>query len=279
MFSLNRGCRLKIWKSSMAWAITAVLLGACVASGQDGGRAGSHKDAWAVQSWTEGYGFQSFPPACHDRSYFSGMPRGLMLGGGQSQWPANSFTFKANATHLGSIQGREVYQVVQTLHFNSQTTAEGGSDVSVKRILLERRPEEYCMIFQEQGIVGPLADIVAIDDAQVMSIDGVPVLVTHDVTPGTGGYTLDGAWILENGAPFSLLDSAEEAIERANNEIVPPQCRIRPDRNGLDLRTFRARGQLQPITENTGAACDGEVELGLGIRNKRVVVVSKRRIP
>ncbi len=279
MLFSHRDCRLNIWKYWIWWAITAVLLGTSVAAGQDSGKAGPHDDPWAVQSWVGGYGFDQFPPSCHERSYFSGMPPSLNLGEGISKWPPNSFTYKTKATHLGSIEGLQVYQVVQDLHSDSQTTAEGASEVSVKRILLERRPEESCMIFQELGSVGPSADIVAIEDAVIRSMDGVPILLTNDMIPGTGGYTLDGAWIIENGAPFSLLNLAQEAIERAEKEILPPGCRIRADRNGLDLRTLRAGGQLQPNTESTGAACEGEVELQLGIRNHRFVVVSKRRMP
>jgi hypothetical protein len=133
------------------------------------------------------------------------------------------------------------------------------------------------MIFEEEGTLGPFADIVGFDSQILNTIDGEPVILTHDRVPGTGGITIDGAWILDNGIPLSLLGPLNDSIGRALKEILPPGCGLRPDRNGLDLENLRFLAQVWPSTEGTeGSTCDGEVELRLGIRNHRLVVVGKQ---
>jgi hypothetical protein len=46
----------------------------------------------------------------------------------------------------------------------------------MKRILVERRPNEFCMIFQEQGTLGPSAAIVRMEPTELTRYEGERVL-------------------------------------------------------------------------------------------------------
>jgi len=88
----------------------------------------------------------------------------------------------------------------------------------MKRILVERRTDEFCMIFQEQGSLGPSTAIVEIDPAKLTTIDHEPDLFTNDPLSGNAGQNLDAAWTFDRGAPVSLLnptDGANSPIVRA----------------------------------------------------------------
>jgi hypothetical protein len=115
------------------------------------------------------------------------------------------------------------------------------------------------------------------DPATLTTIDGEPVLLTFDPLSGNGGYTIDGAWILDHGVPLSLLGPLDDSIGSALKEILPPGCGLRPNRNGLDLENLRFLAQAWPTDESKeGSTCDGGVLLKLGVRNHRLVVVDKQ---
>jgi hypothetical protein len=237
-------------------------------------------DPWKVRSWTGGYGWNEFPSSCHPLDYFSGTPLRFALGEGISHWPPNSFTYKTQQDFLGAIQSHQVYEILQQIESESQTTPEGWHETTMKRVVLERQPKEFCLIFQEEGTVGRSGDIVAINDAEIRTVDGEQVLLTDDLIPGTGEYTLDGAWILEDGHPISILDTAVEAVDEALREIMPAGCESRPDRNDLNLARLTAEVQLEPkLKASAGTDCGNNVGLELGIKNRKFVVVSHRLRP
>jgi hypothetical protein len=105
-----------------------------------------------------------------------------------SKWPRGSFTQSTKVDLLGTIQKHRIYQVLQFyIHPDPQKTTADAVEVGVKRILVERHPNEFCMIFEEEGTLGPAAEIVEIDPATVDYPNGEPVIFTHDLIPGTGG--------------------------------------------------------------------------------------------
>jgi hypothetical protein len=149
----------------------------------------------------------------------------------------------------------------------------------MKRLLVERRPNEFCMIFEEEGTLGPSAEIVRIEPAKLTDM-GELVLLTYDPIPGSGGYTIDRAWIFDHGVPVSLLSPTNDSISRALKEILPPGCGIRPSGNALDLENFRFLAQVWPSDESRDKSkCDGTVRLELGIKNHRLVVEDKHYTP
>jgi hypothetical protein len=276
MFSLPRRIR-------HTYAYLACLLVATVFLGAPAGLSGGHAkgipqiDPWSVYKGGDTYS----PPSCHQLSYFSRtLPSFDSTTQDPSRWPPGSFTDNTEVYPLGTIQKHRIYQVFRDIQPDPEKAPANAVEVGVKRIVVERRPDEFCMIFEEDGTLGDSGWIFRMEPATISLIDDVPVLLTYDRLEGNGGYTIDGAWILENGVPFSLLGPLNDSISRALKEILPPECGLRPSRNGLDLENLRFLAQLWPNTEGAGGStCDGAVLLKLGVRNHMLVVVDKQLRP
>ena len=231
------------------------------------------KDRWSVYD-----GDHYYPPSCHQLSYFSGSPLRFDRRGELAKWKPGSFTVHSWANLLGTVQGRRIYQVLQYLQPRG-APAEGAEyeEFGMKRLVVERHPNEFCMIFEEQGTLGPFADVVRIEPAEFTRVEGESVLLTHDLVSGNGGYTIDGAWAFDNGVPVSLLGPLNASIARALKEFLPPGCGIRPNRNGLDLEHLRFLAGVWPSNEGSEeGGCEGTVLFKLGMRDRRLVVVDKR---
>ena len=92
--------------------------------------------------------------------------------------------------------------------------------------------------------------------------------------------TLDGVWTFDNGVLVSLMPSLDQTIAAALKNILPAGCGLRPDRDGLDLVRLRVVDQVWPRDESKkDPACQGSVELKLGIRNHRFAVVDQQLAP
>jgi hypothetical protein len=163
--------------------------------------------------------------------------------------------------------------------------------IGMKRLLVERRPNEFCMIFEEEGTVEPPCGAIARIDPAIFSNMGEPVLRTFDVMPGSGGYTIDGAWIFDHGVPISLVSYTDitkdpfnqplkDILPPAFKDTLPPGCEIHPNRNILDLEHFRILASLVPTNEGGDRSkCEGAVELELGIKNHKLVVEHEQYRP
>jgi hypothetical protein len=239
------------------------------------------KDRWSVYD-----GDRYYPPSCHQLSYFSGSPLRFDTGGEVAKWKPGSYTVKTYVNLLGTSRGHRIYQVLQDICPRNEELETSGAldkttgeieEIGMKRLLVERRPNQFCMIFAEQGTLGPSAEIVDIQPAEFTRIEGEPVLLTHDLVSGNGGYTIDGVWTFDNGVPVSLLTPLNASIARALKEILPPGCGIRPNRNGLDLEHLRFLAGVWPSNERSEeGGCEGTVLFKLGMRNRRLVVVDRQ---
>jgi hypothetical protein len=241
------------------------------ATSQDRGRESPQRDPWSVYDGQEFY-----PPSCHQLSYFSGAQNPAEFNDDISGWPPGSFTNSTKTSLIGTILRHRIYQVLEDIRPVPQRAPALANEIGSKRILVERQPSEFCMIFEEEGPVGPNGVIFQIKPAYLTEIDGEQVLLTHDLVPGTGDLTIDGAWTFAHGAPDFLMTVLNDSIARSLKEILPAGCGTHPNKNGLDLENLRFVSAIWPISENSGGSnCEGEVRLTLGMRNHKLVVVDK----
>jgi hypothetical protein len=236
------------------------------------------EDPWAVDAFSgKGRGF--VPEVCGRLTYFSGSPLPFDFGQDLFQMPQTSFTYDTSQTLIGTVQTHRIFQVVQQVY--PKTTAAPpwwGSRLSMKRILVERRPDQFCTIFQEQAPVGPTGMLFRIDPAKLMTIAGELVLVTHDPLTGNGGGYIDAAWTFDRGVPGSLFNDADDAIGRALKTVLPSGCTI--DRGDpLDLENLTYKSELWKPSDSMAQPTCGSVVLKLGIQNHRIAVVSKQYTP
>jgi hypothetical protein len=255
------------------------------------------KDPWSVYSWGLNSQNTYYPPSCHQLSYFSGSPLRFDLGGELAKWKPGSYTVETNVDLLGSSEGHRIYQVLQHISLKSQAGEQepvycsgDWPKIGMKRLLVERHPNEFCMIFEEEGTVEPpCGEIVRIEPAEFVNM-GEPVLLTYDPLVSNGGYTIDGAWVFDHGVPICLLstgttyDSTLQALEDilapAFKHILPPGCELKRSLNIIDLEHFRVLSALMPTDEGVDRSkCEGAVELELGIKNHKLVVEHERYRP
>jgi hypothetical protein len=235
------------------------------------------QDPWAVDSFSgKGRGF--VPEVCGPLTYFSESPLPFDFGQDLFQMPQTSFTYNTNPSLIGTVRGHRIFQIVQQVHPRPAAASPWWGDLlDMKRILVERHANQFCMIFEEQGPVGSTGMLFRIDPAELVTIDGEFVLITHDRVTGNGGYYIDGAWAFDDGVPVSL-NQANDEIERALKTVLPSGCTI--DRGDpLDLKNLTYKSELWKPGDNMAEPTCGSVVLKLSIQSHRIVVVSKQYIP
>jgi hypothetical protein len=282
IFSYRR-CHLIMYGCWVYLLVAPALLAAPATLGGGQAQGTPQASPWSVYSWDQGFGGSYFTPSCHQLAYFSGSPLRFAYGGEISKWPPASFTLSTNANLIGQVQQHRLYQIIQDAHTDPSKTQTDTVEYVMKRILVERRTDEFCMIFQEQGALGPSAGIVEIDPAKLTTIDQEPVLFTNDLLSGNAGARLDAAWTFDRGAPASLLspaDGANSPIVRAFEGTLPRGCQIRGHGGDpLDLANFTFEADVWKSDDSMAEPTCGHVALKLGVNNHRLVVVSKRYTP
>ena len=276
-----RRCHLIMYGCWVYLLVAPALPAAPATLGGSQARGTSQASPWSVYSW--GLGGSYLPPSCHQLAYFSRSPLRFAYGGEISKWPPGSFTFSTNAKLLGQVQHHRLYQIIQDVHTDPSNTHTDTGEFGVKRILVERRTDEFCMIFQELGLLGPAAEIVEIDPAELTTINREPVLFTNDLLPGNAGGRLDAAWTFDRGVPVSLLSPADgenSPIVRAFEGLLPRGCQIRAHGGDpLDLANFTFESDVWNPHDSMAEPTCGHVALNLGIKNHRLVVVDKKYTP
>ena len=268
------------------WLIGAISIGSALqepAAARPAPRQGSPVETpWAVYSWGGDPWNAYFPPSCHELSYFSGTPLRFAYGGEIAQWPSSSFKFHTGSLRIGEFQHHRIYQVNQDIQTDPERTHTDEGEYGMKRILVERRPDEFCMIFQEQGALGPAAGIVHIEPAVLTTIDREEVLLTSDLLSGSAADHLDVAWVWAGAAPASLLspmDGTNSPISDAVQQLLPPGCVFFPAGDPLDLENLTYKSDVWKSTDSKAEPTCGHIELQLGIRNHKLVVLDKRYTP
>jgi hypothetical protein len=258
--------------------VATAFLGAPATLGAGQAQGSPQRDPWSVLSFP-GNGNNYFPPSCHQLSYFSGSPLRFDREGELAKWKPGSFTVDTDVNLLGAIQRHRIYQVVQYIQpRNAPAEGEEIEVIGMKRLLVERRPNEFCMIFEEQGPLGPSAWIVRIEPAEFTTIDGEHVLFTHDMLTGQAGDRIDVAWTFDRGVPVLLFSPPGTPILRALSQILPAGCLIQRG-DPLDLETLTYSADVWKSDDNMSQPTCGHVILKLGIKNRRLVVVDKQYKP
>jgi hypothetical protein len=274
----KRYCNCVFWTF-----VVAGFLGVPAALGRGETHANLQANPWSVYSWGGEPWNGQFPPSCHELGYFSGSPLRFAFGGEISKWQPGSFTFDTKTELIGTVQGHQIYQVVQNIHPDPGKTHAAAQVFGMKRVLVERGPNEFCMIFQEQGWLGPSATIGQIDAVKLTTIYPEPLLFTDDYLSGNVGAQIQAAWTFDHGTPISLLsldDGANSPITRELNQLLPHGCVIwGHGGNGLDLKNLTFESDVWKPTDSMGSPTCGHVSINFGIRNHRLVVLDKKYTP
>lgn len=255
--------------------VAAAMLGAPAAAVSSGNA--QHKLAkltWEVYTYSaDGTRYRS--PVCHKLGYFLGSPLRFDYGHALFQFKPNLFTYSSRTSLIGKVEGERVYQVVQQIHPN--TKAASHEVIVMKRLVVERRVNHFCMIFQEQGPAGPSGEITRVKPATFKEGARGPVLRTDDPLHGRGEDHVDVSWVFLWGVPVPL-SLPNNLVEQLVKPIVPASCGLRPgDTAGSTALTYRSKLWRQ-TDETSGPTC-GSVVLKLAVSQHKIVLASRKYVP
>ncbi len=97
-------------------------------------------------------------------------------------------------------------------------------------------------------------------------------LFLHDPIRGNGGLYLDAAWTFDHGVPLPLRFG--DVIATVLKRILPPGCRTYGG-DPLDLADLSYRSEVWKTSDSMTSPTCGYVAMRLGIKNYRLVVISK----
>lgn len=240
-------------------------------------RKAAAKDPWSLYvTGAKGGGY--YPSVCHELKFFSGSPLRFDYEQDFFAWPPDSFTYTTKVSLIGTVQKHRIYQVTQNTHHEPGKPPKfAWGDVVMRRILIERDPNKYCLIYQETNSYGILDRI---DPANLDRIDGDPVLYVHDPVRGNGGYYSDAAWTFDGGVPVRLR--FEGLIDQTFKEVAPQGCRLPTTGDPLNLEKLTYHADLVPNVKSALGgyypSC-GSLDIRFGFRNHKLVIVHKQYSP
>lgn len=232
------------------------------------------KLTWSVYTYTS-YGAGFSRPVCHKLGYFLGSPLRFDYGRALAEFKSNHFTYTGKTSLIGMTQGERIYQVVQRIHANSEKTP--GESMVMKRLLVERRRNVFCMIFQEQGTIGPPGTVAHVKPATIKATGRGPVLRTDDPLNGVKASHINASWLFLRGVPVPL-SLPNNLVEQLAKPVMPESCGMRPGNTRGNLRLAYHSPLWRSEDSSSGTTC-GSVVLKLSVSNHKLVLLTRNYIP
>jgi hypothetical protein len=207
-------------------------------------------------------------PICHSLAYFSKSPLPLDFDGDFSGEKEADLVTHTKITLLGTIAAQRVYKVKQTVLRNKTQPGMPDSKAppTMKVLLVERGPDEFCDIYQNQYTYDPTLET---DEAAILDIGGKKVLKTFETDRHTWYL---GYWTLEDHEPLRLkLDGLYTAIQSAS----PPEAL--PFSSALNLTGSQFSADVSGKSPDQDLL--GRVDLQLAVKGDNIIALSKSWIP
>lgn len=204
-------------------------------------------------------------PVCHPLKYFYGSPFLFDFESDLYGMKPKDVRVATDEFPVGTINGRKILQIDQRI--TDQRTNDG--ELIMKRLLVQRRDDEFCAIYQQQY---PAA-MVKVTTAKIETISGEQILETKDANGEHGSN--EAYWAFDADGPI-LLDLS--LIQRELTALVPTGDEVRMG-NGLNLAALCYRNSVWKQDDCNACASGGTVTLKLAFRNHQLVVLRKRYDP
>ena len=169
--------------------------------------------------------------------------------------------------------GFEIYEVVYHNEYPDVAFADLPSgavvpDLStfVKMILVQRKPGEFCEIYNEQGMN---RGVLRFYDPFIVSVDSQSVLVTRDPVNGTCGCYQEAYWAFDKDGPVFLDMNIIDETEKA---LVPQGFSLNYHANhgfNIEALTYSA-----DYYSNDGRS--GSLTMRFALKDHKLVVVDKK---
>lgn len=224
-------------------------------------------DRWSVVTTYRG----NYTPICGTLQYFSGDAKPFEYIG-DLMVPRS----KATAIHdtvmtdrVGEINGFLIYDVI---HHLTYTGFMEDNPTYLKLILVERKPGEFCAVFNDQDMRG-IMDTV--EPATIVNLDSTQVLATHDLLGGNGNYFKEAYWTFDHDGPIVLN---QEVISQTLQKLLPANGEVK-NGGAFHIDSLSYASKVWRLDDGHCCPSAGSVSMQFGLKDHQLVVVSQKYTP
>jgi hypothetical protein len=206
---------------------------------------------------------------CHRLPYFLGHWKEFNYGGGELGPYPTGGEDSARSRRVGSIDGFNIYDIVHEI---------SGDDNSVylptviKMIVVERQPNEFCEIFNEENFAGH--DLSDVGPSYIVGVDSQKFLVTHDPINGTCGCSNEAYWSFDKNGPIRLDEHIIWDTLQKLVRLLPPGSEESSNSSpGFDIQNL-SFGPYTWWKDNTRRT-NGSIFIQFALKNHQLIVASQ----
>lgn len=181
--------------------------------------------------------------------------------------PADNFD-RVVSTRVGEISGFAIYDVIHRIGKEKASVVNEESSRLMKMILVERKPEDFCEIYHEQGPIGMLT----VDASDIVDVGEEKVLATQDRLSGTGNFYNEAYWAFDKDGPI-LLDL--NLVDETAGKLTPTGMEVRKG-GGFSIRSLTYESPAYKENDANCCPSGGVVHVQFGLKNHKLIVVGKR---
>jgi hypothetical protein len=247
--------------------LTQLLCASAALSGERSPALASSDSPWNVLAMG-GKGEMRGTPICRPLAYFSKSPLPLDFDADFYGEREAGLVTHATVTLLGTIGDQRVYEVKQTVVRKGQQNglADAETPPTMKVLLVERGPNEFCDIYQNQYTYDPTHET---DETAILDIDGKKVLKTFETDRHT--WYLE-YWTIQNREPLHLSPAD---IYTAIRSVSPVGAL--PFSGPLNVTGSRFTVDI--FEESSDQKLLGKVDLQIELQGNKIVARSKTWVP
>ena len=218
-------------------------------------------DRWALRVSGDG-GSHLSEPNCHPSEYFSDGIRQLFLKEFRNPKDPDFFEDTASAQRIGEVSGHKIDQHEHRINHSSQ------NPITVKMLLVERKPKEFCEIYRQQ--FSP--DMVKAEPAYLVPVGTETILASTDPWTGNSGTRQEIYWTFAEDGPLKL--DVDYVVDEALKKVRPEGLIIR-NGGGFDIRTLTYNQLLWKPRDPHCCPTGGSIEIKFALKNHQLVFVSQ----
>lgn len=184
--------------------------------------------------------------------------------------PEDNFD-KIVSTRVGEISGFTIYDVIHRIGKEKASVANDQSSRLMKMILVERKPDEFCEIYHEQGPV----EMLTVDASDIVDVGPEKVLANQDRLSGTGSFYDEAYWAFDKDGPI-LLDM--NLVDETAGNLTPTGMEIRKG-GGFAIRSLTYESPAYKEHDPNCCPSGGTVYVKFALKDHKLVVLEKRFKP
>jgi len=197
--------------------------------------------------------------SCHPLEYFLGNPLTFDYGSDLFGKKPDEIKDKVHSVLIGEIAGYAVLQVTHDVN---------DGELLMKMILIERKANQLCEIYQQQHE----AAMVAVEPAYLVRVGGETLLATTDPVSGNGAWREEQYWAFDKDGPINL--NVRDRITELQKKLLPKGATVM-NGGGFEVQTLE---YSMPVWKEGDAHCcptGGTIKIRFALKDHRLTVASQ----